>query len=309
MYEVFELILGFVILLFGGEFLVRGAISFAKLFNVSPLVIGLTVVSFGTSAPELLVSLQAALMGSPDLAIGNVVGSNIANLALVLGITIIILPMIIDKSNLFVNWVVMVLATLLFSLFSFTDYLIVFWEGIVLFALLVVYLLYFFISAKNDKVEELEEDAKTLNIWWSLFFFIAGSAGLYFGSELLVSNAVIIAVDYLGCSQAVIGVTIVAFGTSLPELVASVLAAFRKQSGISIGNLIGSNIFNLLAVIGVTSIITPVDVFKSFFDFDFYWLLIISFLMGPLLLVPKKIGRLIGTFLFVFYVCYIILVV
>ncbi len=308
MLEIFQLLFGLVILLIGGEFLVRGAITFAKSLKVSPLIIGLTVVSFGTSAPELLVSLQAALNGSPDLAIGNVIGSNIANLALVLGLTVLILPMVVDKSSLFLNWLVMIVATLLFYVFSITNQKIVFWEGLILFSSLIVYLLYFFFNSSATASHSEIDDNKNDKIWIALIYFISGSVGLYFGAKILVSSAEIIAIDVLGISEAVVGSTIVAFGTSLPELVASSVAAFRKQPGISIGNLIGSNIFNLLAVIGITSIITPVSVYETFLQFDFYWLIIISIIIGPVLMLFKKVGRIIGFFLLLFYIAYILLV-
>ena len=308
MVEMFQLLIGLVVLLLGGEFLVRGSISFAKAFKIPPLVIGLTIVSFGTSAPELLVSIQAALSGNPDLAIGNVVGSNIANLALVLGLTVLILPMVVDKTSLLVNWLVMIFATLMFCIFSYTNQAVVFWEGVVLFSLLIIYLLYFFFNLKSNNSNHDSQDQKKDNTWVALIYFIAGSAGLYYGSKMLVSSAVIIAIDVLGLSEAVVGATIVAFGTSLPELVASIVAAFRKQPGISIGNLIGSNIFNLLAVIGITSIITPISIFETFINFDFYWLIIISIIIGPILLFFNKIGRVIGSFLLLFYLAYIILI-
>ena len=308
MLEIFQLLFGLVILLIGGEFLVRGAITFAKSLKVSPLIIGLTVVLFGTSAPELLVSLQAALNGSPDLAIGNVIGSNIANLALVLGLTVLILPMVVDKSSLFLNWLVMIVATLLFYVFSITNQKIVFWEGLILFSSLIVYLLYFFFNSSATASHSEIDDNKNDKIWIALIYFISGSVGLYFGAKILVSSAEIIAIDVLGISEAVVGSTIVAFGTSLPELVSSSVAAFRKQPGISIGNLIGSNIFNLLAVIGITSIITPVSVYETFLQFDFYWLIIISIIIGPVLMLFKKVGRIIGFFLLLFYIAYILLV-
>ena len=304
----FELILGLCVLLLGGEFLVRGAVSFANFFRVSPFLIGLTIVSFGTSAPELLVSLQAAIKGSPDLAVGNVVGSNIANLALVLGATVLILPIVLDKKNLLVNWMVMLLATLLFWGFSISGSEIVFWEGCVLFGALVCYLIYsFFFMGKNPQEHSEIMDSKN-GLLSPFLFFIVGAIGLYFGAEIMVDSSVVIAVEVLGLSEAVVGVTIVAFGTSLPELVASCVAAFRNQPGISIGNLIGSNIFNLLAVLGLTAIVTPIAVFDSFFFFDVYWLLAISLILGPILLFSRKIGRLLGVSLLAFYVAYILLV-
>tara|TARA_B100000401_G_C52800682_1_gene718392 strand:+ start:1175 stop:2104 length:930 start_codon:yes stop_codon:yes gene_type:complete len=304
----FELILGLFILIVGGELLVRGAVSFAHYFRISPLVIGLTIVSFGTSAPELLVSLQAAVLGSPDLAVGNVVGSNIANLALVLGATVLILPIAVDKSNLLFNWAVMLLATLLFIVFSITDAKIVFWEGCVLFGALIGYLIYAFCFGKNDK-EDFENNSSNVGLLVSILLYLPfGAFGLYYGAELMVESAVLVAKDVLGLSEAVVGVTIVAFGTSLPELVASCVAALRNQPGISIGNLIGSNIFNLLAVLGLTSIVVPIDVFDSFFCFDVYWLIFISIVIGPILIFSKKIGRLIGVFLVAFYLAYLLLV-
>ena len=303
-----ELILGLLILIVGGELLVKGAVNFARYFQVSPLIIGLTIVSFGTSAPELLVSLRAAIMDSPQMAIGNVVGSNIANLALVLGATVLISPIKINKSKLFLNWSVMLFATLLFVVFSVTEAVLAFWEGCILFSALIVFLLYSFFYGTNEN-DQFEEESSKSDLLISLLLFLPfGAFGLNYGAGLLIDSAKTIALTVLHISESVVAVTIVAFGTSLPELVASCVAAYRNQPGLSIGNLIGSNIFNLLAVLGLTSIVVPVAIYDSFFSFDVYWLLAITLLIGPILFFSKKIGRIMGILLFAFYVAYILFV-
>lgn len=307
----FWLILGLITLVVGGEFLVRGAVGIAKKAQISTLVIGMTVISFGTSAPELFVSIDSALEGNPDIAIGNVVGSNIANIALVLGLTVLIFPIVVDRNSKVIDWPMMMLATLLFWVFSM-DYIIEWWEGAILFGILMVFT-YLLIrnSRKKTKSEkaELEEENEEINnikdkIGLSIFFVILGLVGLYFGAEWLINGAVGIAESFQ-MEKRIIAITVVAFGTSVPELVTSAVAAFKKETDISVGNLIGSNIFNIMAVIGVTSMVHPIAVDEKILNVDFWWMIAIALALLPLMIVGKKIGRLKGTLLFGTYVVYI----
>jgi len=304
---VLLLIIGLVVLVVGGEFLVKGAVSIAEKFKISPLVIGMTVVSFGTSAPELLVSLQAALDGNPAISIGNVVGSNIANLALVLAITVLIFPIIPERQTKIVDWPMMMMATMLFYVFSL-DNVIVFWEGALLLTILIVFTFMLIRNSRkeNKRLEEemLVDDKPFLP---GVLYLLGGLIGLYFGSDWFVEGAISIAKDF-NLSDRVIGVTVVAFGTSAPELVASTVAAYRQQTDISVGNLIGSNLFNIMAVLGITSIVTPIAVENTVLTFDMYWVIGIALAMFPILFIGKRIGRIKGILLFATYLAYIVTV-
>lgn len=301
------LLLGLLVLVVGGEFLVRGAVGIARNMKISPLVIGMTVVSFGTSAPELLVSLQAALENNPEIAIGNVVGSNIANLALVLGLTVLIFPIYVEKQTKQIDFPMMLLATVLFVVFAL-DLHIALWEGVILFVILVVFTIRLIRSSRKEGVLEVEDHVKTDSTLFSVGYLTIGLIGLYFGSEWFVEGAVDIAESY-GMSKALIGVTIVAFGTSAPELVASTVAAYRKQTDISVGNLVGSNIFNIMAVVGLTAIVKPINVDPSIMSFDVYWMVGIALFMIPVLYVGAKVGRLKGVLLLLSYFSYITILV
>lgn len=303
------LILGLVILVVGGELLVKGSVTIANNFKISPLVIGMTVVSFGTSAPELLVSLQAALDGNPAISIGNVVGSNIANLALVLAITVLIFPIIAERQTKIIDWPMMLFATILFYLFSYTNNEIVFWEGATLLGILIIFT-FLLIRNSRKQNQKIEDDSVAENKSSTVigtFLLLGGLVGLYFGSGWFIDGAVSIAKDF-NLSDRVIGVTVVAFGTSAPELVASTVAAYRKQTDISVGNLIGSNLFNIMAVLGITSMVTPIGVEESVISFDMYWVIGIALAMFPILYIGKRIGRLKGVLLLITYVAYILLV-
>ncbi len=297
------LLLGLGVLVLGGEFLVRGAVGVARNLSISPLVIGMTVVSFGTSAPELLVSLQAATEGNPEIAVGNVVGSNIANLALVLGITVLIFPIFAERQTKVVDWPMMMLATVLFGAFALNGVFEA-WEGAVLFAILIGFTTWLIRKSRKEGKLEVEDHVKKDSTVMSLLYLSLGLVGLYFGSEWFVGGAVGIA-EYFGMSQTLIGVTIVAFGTSAPELVASCVAAYRKQTDISVGNLIGSNIFNIMAVIGITSMVTPIKVSNAILSFDMFWVFGVALLMIPVLYFGKKVGRLKGIVLLSTYLAYI----
>lgn len=295
------LIIGFVILVFGGDLLVKSAVSITKKMNVSPLLIGVTVVSFGTSFPELLVSLQAAIDGNSGIAIGNVVGSNIANIGLVFGVTVLISPMMIDRKKYIFSWLSMLLSALLFIWFS-VDLIISFYEGLCLIFLLIAFILFSIKFNKSEPVEVESDEISSMPL--ILLYFVLGSIGLYFGADLLVQNAVIIAKNW-GVSELVIGATVIALGTSLPELATSSLAAIRGHNTISIGNLIGSNIFNVFAVVGITSAVKSIKVDASVLLFDFPVMLGLTLFLGVILL-GSKISRLIGFGLLAIYLSYII---
>ncbi len=303
--SIIYIIIGFVLLVIGGEFLVRSSVGLSFKLNLSKLIIGMTVVSFATSAPELLVSLQAALNGAPDLALGNVIGSNIANIALVLGITAAIAPLTVDKNFYKMNWPVMIFFSVLFYCFLQNDSEISQIEGIILFILLIVFIYIMIAKARKDKsiaVEEVDDSLKETS-YAKIFFWLAiGGISLYFGSELLVTGAKTIAKD-LGISDGVIGATVVAIGTSVPELAASIIAALKGEKAISMGNLIGSNIFNIGSVIGLTAMITPIKAIEANVLTNMYWMLFIGAILIPLILIPKKlqIGRLKGILLLLIY--------
>ncbi len=257
--EIVWLLLSLVILYFGAEGLVSGAASLAKRVGVSPLVIGLTIVSVGTSAPELLVSVKAVLNGQGALSVGNVLGSNFFNLGIILGISALIYPVAVKRQLLKLDVPVMVLSSLLFLLF-FHDFTISRLEALIFLLIIVSYITYMLITSSKEKPAQKGEEDEEIKIskhWLLDMLFIGvGMAALVYGSDLLVVNAVIIA-GWLGMSDALIGLTIVAAGTSMPELATSVVAALKKRSDIAIGNVVGSNIFNIFLILGVTGLIAP----------------------------------------------------
>lgn len=281
------LVIGFVILLYSGDLLVKAGVALSGHFKISPLVTGITIVALGTSAPEFFVSLGAAVKGSPDIAMGNVVGSNIANIALVLGVTAIVLPIPVLKKTMHFDWIVMMLSSLLLLIFAF-DGALVFWEGLILVSILVWYLITsVFKSRKDIKSNDKKPLTPRLSIFVAFSLVAIASVGLYLGADLLVESAKNIAIKY-GVSERVVAITVVALGTSLPELATSVIAACRKQMDISVGNIIGSNIFNILGVLGVTSVFKRITVDQSILEFDIFWMLAISFLLYLLVAVPRK---------------------
>lgn len=284
----FLLILGgLVLLILGGNWLLKSAVALSLQLNVPKIVIGMTVVSFATSAPELIVSLNAALNGSPDLALGNVIGSNIANLGLVLGITLLFGSMEVQKSFYQTDWPVMMIASILLYIFLMGDAVIVQYEGIILFSSLVLFLIYLLRFQKTAIIDELPEDDEVLPLYKIVLFFVLGGIGLWGGSELLIQGATSMAQEF-GVSERIIAVTVVSVGTSIPELAASIIAIIKKEKAISLGNLIGSNVFNILAVLGITSMITPIALAdQRLLSNDILWMLAISFLIVPLVFIPR----------------------
>ena len=305
--EYVLLIGGLITLIVAGEFLVRGAVGVALKFNIPTLVIGMTIVSFGTSAPELLVSLKAAIEGHPDLAIGNVIGSNVANIALVLGLTTIILPITVKRSTARVDWSIMMGSTILLYVFMLNG-IIDWYEGLFFVLALVGFNIYMFRDARDANKEEVldvdVEQVKKSNIFFNVFLILGGSIGLAFGANWLLDGAIQIAKNF-EVSEHIIGVTIVAFGTSVPELITSIMAALKKHTDISVGNLIGSNIFNILGVLGITSLVQEIPVSNHVLTNDMYWVLAISFIIFPIMIMGYNINRWNGLLLFLAYSAYI----
>ena len=299
-YDIVLLILGLVFLIFGGDLLVRSAVSFAEKFGVSSFLIGVTVVSFGTSIPELMVSIQAAMDQAADIAIGNVLGSNIANIALVLGVSVVIRPLSITTNTYKLSWWVMLISSLLFILFLL-DNVITKMEGLLLIAGLFCFIIF---SIKRNIPNE-ESIISKINIQTGILFFVLGSIGLYFGSELFVESAISIA-SFFDVPKFVIGITVVALGTSLPELVTSIVALMKGQNNISLGNLIGSNIFNVFAVLGITSLIQELGTSSILLFLDFGVMLAVILVFGYQLFIRKKISRTAGFILLSGYFSYIL---
>jgi len=309
MLTYFLLLLGLVILLFGGKILVDGASAIALKIGMSAGVIGMTVVAFGTSAPELLVSINAALKGNSDISIGNVVGSNIANIGMVLGISGMFYPILIKKSVLRFDFVLTLLVTLVFYVLSYNG-IISFGEGLALFLFFIGFNTYLFLNSGQGALVQEDEDiinelegVKKYSWLVSISLIFGGILGLYFGSELLVENAVIISREF-GISERVIGISIIAIGTSLPELITSVMAALDKKTDLAIGNILGSNLMNILSIIGLTAIIKPIDISQEFLTSDYLWMIGFTLILLPLILRKMKISRVEGLILFIGYLTY-----
>ncbi len=282
------IVIGLVLLILGGNWLLKSAVGFSLRLNIPKIVIGMTVVSFATSAPELIVSVKSALNNHADIAFGNVIGSNIANLGLVLGITILISTISVEKSFYKTDWPVMIISSLLLYGFIAFDGVLQRYEGIILFSFLIIFLIYLLRFQKIAVVDEMPEDDEELPLHKIVLFLVIGGVALWGGSELLIDGAIGMAKNF-NVSERVIGITIVSVGTSIPELAASIIAILQKEKAISLGNLIGSNVFNILAVLGVTSMITPITITdQGLLTSDVFWMLGISFLVFPLVFAPAK---------------------
>lgn len=312
--EILILVVGLAALIVGGELLVRGAANLAYSIQISPLVVGLTVVAFGTSAPELIISLKSALAGVPNIAMGNVVGSNICNLTLVMGATAVIYPVFVEKDSIRIDWVVAIGASGLLYFFISKDYLINRFEGII-FVLVLIIFTYFLIEKSRretrDKIREKlgidpEEEIPSFSgkgLVKEIGFLLLGSLGLFFGAQWFVDSASNIA-STLGVSDRFIGLTIVSIGTSLPELVASGMAALKKNTEMAMGNLLGSNIFNILSILGFTSIVTDIQVSETIVSEDIYWMFGATVLLLPMMITRRRISKFEGVILLLFYAGY-----
>jgi cation:H+ antiporter len=287
MFIALTIIGGFIILTFGAEALVRGASAVALRLGIAPLIIGLTIVAFGTSAPELAVSIKSALAGNPGIALGNVVGSNIVNIGLILAITALIRPITV-RSQMVKRDIPLMIGASVLMWFLLLDGEVSFIDGAILFSALVSYLAFSYVSAKHHP-EDLDLDTRPQHPGLSIALIIIGIAMLVGGGILFVNGAVDLAKQF-GISEVIIGLTIVAIGTSMPELVTSVMAALKGQSDIAIGNVVGSNIFNVLGILGATALIHPVSS-GGFNQIDFIAMLIFAFMLLPFAWSGLRIGR------------------
>lgn len=298
------LVFGLTVLIIGGNFLLKAAVSISLKFGIPKLLIGMTVVSLATSAPELIVSIKSALKGSPDLAISNVLGSNIANLGLVLGITILFSPINISKSIYKKEWPIMMFSAIYF-LIIILDGTISKIEGGILVCFLVMTISALINFRDKSEIElETENEDSFLK---SIIILIFGGLFLYYGSEWFIDGAIKLANSF-GISERIIGITIVSVGTSIPELVTSLVAVFNKEKSISLGNLLGSNIFNVFAVLGITSLLTPLSVLdQNIINYDIYVMLFFAAIILPLIFFPKKLvlGRNEGVIILLFYSIYV----
>ena len=300
---------GVVLLYFGAEFLIRGGVAIARKLGVSPLLIGLTLVAFGTSAPELVVSIQAALSNSGDIAVGNVIGSNICNIALILGLCALLKPIATNEKLFKLDMPLMLGSAVLFSVFYFLDGRgLNFWQGAVLFGILVIYLCWSFYQDKKSGDGELaaaaEEEGgdKNIAVFWAILMVAGGLAGLILGAKSFVASAIFFAKE-MGVSQAVIGLTIVAIGTSLPELATSLVAIIKGERDIAIGNVVGSNIFNILVIMGIAPMVSDLHA-PDVSMIDLGVMIFCSALLYPMMLTGKKISRLEGGILLLIYCGY-----
>lgn len=299
------LFFGLIVLIIGGNLLLKAAVSISLKFGIPKLLIGMTVVSLATSAPELIVSIKSALKGSPDLAISNVLGSNIANLGLVLAVTILFSPINISKSVYKKEWPIMMFSALYF-LVVVLDGIITKTEGSILVCFLIMTISALIKFRDKSEIElEIENEDSIVK---SLITLIFGGVFLFYGSEWFIDGAISLANSF-GISERIIGITVVSVGTSIPELVTSLVAVFNKEKSISLGNLLGSNIFNVFAVLGLTSLVTPLSVVdNNIISFDIYIMLFFAALVLPLIFFPKKyvLGRKEGLIILVFYSLYVV---
>lgn len=304
--DIFYILLGFLLLVKGGDYLVEGAVAIAQRAKLSKMVIGMTVVGFGTSMPELLVSAQSALVGNSGIAIGNVVGSNIANIALILGVSSMIVPIASSRVTLLVDHPFMMLSAVLFVAVAMTGS-IERWAGALMVLMLVAFVWYQVVKSRKAEKQKIEETETTLPmaLWKALLIVAVSFAAMVFGSDKLVEGASDIA-KQLGVSDRIIGLTIVAVGTSLPELFASVMASIKGESDMAIGNIIGSVTFNILSVIGISAIICPIQESNVGFAFDYLAMLVLGVMLWIFLRTHRKLVRWEGLILTLSYVAYLV---
>lgn len=301
---VLYLIAGLLLLLSGGNYLVEGGVCIATKLKMSQLLIGMTIVAFGTSAPELLVSLKSAINGISGIALGNVIGSNIVNIGFILGLTALISPIITQRKSIRYNGLVMILSALLFMLFAFTKGELSRAEGLIMFAGIIAFVILSIVIEKKNNNSSTSQNSQTdMPVWIACFVVVGSCFALSYGADLLIDSATKIA-RAMNVSERVIGLTIVSIGTSLPELAASLIAAIKKQMDISIGNIIGSNIFNILCVLGVSSSVAPISVDWNIYLKDILYMICLSILLVAFTAKSGKLGRLSGLTLLVIYLVY-----
>ena len=309
MYSLLFLILGFVLLYYGGEFLVKGSVNLAAKFNISKLVAGMTIVSFATSSPELFVSIEAIVNKSSDIVFGNIIGSNIANIALVLGCTALFFNINVSDKTLKIDFPFLFFATFSVGYILYFLGKITFFTGLILLMILTAYLFYIISSSRNEKnsiVDQEEKDDKStyLNCFT---YLILGIVLLKYGADFLVSSAIDIA-TLLNIEERIIAVTVVAIGTSVPELATSIVAALKKEVDLAVGNIVGSNIFNLLAVLGITALYKEIEIMNNdILSIDYLFMFVITVIFGVMLYFfdKGKINKLKGGILLLIYFSFI----
>ena len=304
--NIFYLIFGSACLYFGADFLVSGGVAIARRAGVSPLVIGLTLVAFATSAPELVVSVSAALDNKSSIALGNVVGSNIFNIAVILGLSAIINPIRVQVQSVKFDGPIMIFATVLLTFFYFQNHSLNRWQGLILFACIVIYTLWSIVASRKENQNNAdssdEKEEKIMNIYKALALTILGFSGLVLGAKCFLWGAIYLA-KLCNMPEAVIGLTIVAAGTSLPELATSVVAAIKHEDDIAIGNVVGSNIFNIFCILGVPALISPLQG-ATLTSLDFGMMIGVSILVMIMMLTRRKISQLEGVILLASFIAY-----
>ena len=307
--DVIFFIVGTAILLTSGDFLVRAAISISNKLKISPMVVGLTVIAFGTSAPELLVGIQATWNGHGGLAIGNIIGSNIANVFLILGVPALILAIDNSDKELVKNYYFMLAAVSLFVLFLLFGE-IGFWQGVLLIIFLILFLVQaiFYKTGSRESLgyEAIDTEKESLDRWRLIIFLVVGFVGLPLGAKILITSATNFAENY-GVSEEVIGLTVVAVGTLLPELATAIAAAYRREANLLLGNVIGSNIFNILCIAGIASLIHPLQLTDKIELSSVGTLIVSSIVLAPIIIWYKSITRIIGIIFLLMYAGYMLM--
>ena len=290
LYALFLIVVGFVLLIYGADWLVRGAVAIANKLKIPALIVGLTIVAFGTSTPEFVVSIKAALNGVGGISVGNIVGSNIANILLILGVAGIISSVTCDRKVFLRDWSFMMFTTILFVVFALSGKF-VFWHGLIMLAMLIGFIVFNYINSKAEDVSSETESPVAKKNWLVVIGVTAvGLVGIMYGADLLVKGAVILA-KLFGVSEAIIGLTIIAVGTSLPELATTVVAAIRKQNGVALGNVVGSNIWNIVFIMGATSSIVDVEVVKQIMVYDMWVMVGATAVLLPIMMTQSKLNR------------------
>ena len=299
-------LLGFVLLMAGAEYAVRGAVAIANKLKIPALIVGLTIVALGTSAPEFVVSMRAALKDAEGITVGNIVGSNIANILLILGAAAVIYPVSCVRHVFLRDYAFLFLVTAIFTLFAMEGTLVR-WQGILMLSLLLLFVVYNYFTSKANAGNEDENVSPLAERSWALVIFVSvsGLAAIVWGADLLVDGAVSLA-RLLGVSEEVIGLTIIAFGTSLPELATSCMAAFRHQTDVALGNVIGSNIWNIVFIMGAVCTVTVVEVPAQFLFYDIWIMVLATVLLLPFMYSDNKLSRIEGFVFVLLYLCYIV---
>lgn len=301
---LFFILAGFVLLIGGADYLVRGAVAIANKLKIPSIIVGLTIVAFGTSTPEFVVSIKAALNGAGGISIGNIVGSNIANILLILGVAGVISSVTCEKKTFLRDWGFMMFTTLLFVFFALSGKF-VFWHGLIMLAVLIGFVVFNYFNSK-DAPDDSETQSSLANKNWFVVVAITaiGLLAILYGSELLVKGAVSLA-KIFGVSEAIIGLTIVAVGTSMPELATTVVASIRKQNGVALGNVVGSNIWNIVFIMGATSTIVDVEVVRQIMVYDMWVMLFATVVLLPIMMTQSKLNRIEGWLFLLLYAGYI----